>query len=142
MEKHLLGSVIYQRQDFADAIQILAGGGIEKERRRCRKGVDPVSYGSSKFIAINEQPNDQIVHGLRFGKTDGAADQPFDPGPQIDVFALDFLRVFLADLMLFGVDVPLVRPPPIRVIARDAKRLQQRLQLEKNGILSASKDIG
>jgi hypothetical protein len=110
--------------------------------RRCRKGVDPISYGSSKFIAIDEQPNDQIVHVLRLGKTDSAAHQPFDPGPQIDVFALDFLRVFLANPMLFGVNVPLVRSPPIRVIARDAKRLQQRLQLEKNGILSASKDIG
>jgi len=75
---------------------------------RCRKGVDPLSYGSSKFIAIDEQPNDQIVHVLRFGKTDGAAHQPFDPGPQIDVFALDFLRVLLAHPMLVGVDVPLV----------------------------------
>src|SRR5215831_20278663 len=49
--------------------------------RRCRKGVDPISYGSSKFIAIDEQPNDQIVHVLRLGQTDGAAHQPFDPGP-------------------------------------------------------------
>ena len=43
--------------------------------------------------------------------------------------------------MLCGVDVPLVRPPSIRVISRDAKRLQQRLQLEKHSILSAPKDL-
>src|SRR5215813_5829000 len=88
-----------------------AGSGLLQGR--CRKGVDPVSYGSSKFIAIDEQPNDQIVHALRLGKTDGTAHQPFDPGPQIDVFALDFLRVLLSHPMLCGVDVPLVRPPPI-----------------------------
>ena len=81
------------------------------------------------------------MHALRLGKTDGAAHQPFDPGPQIDVFALDFLRVRLAHPMLVGVDVPLVRPSPICVIARDAKRLQQSLQLEKHGILLAPKDI-
>jgi len=82
------------------------------------------------------------VHALCLGKTDGAAHQPFDPGPQIDVLALDFLRVLLTHPMLIGVDVPLVRPPPIRVIARNAKRLQQRLQLEKHGILAAPEDVG
>ena len=82
------------------------------------------------------------MHVLRLGKTDGAAHQPFDPGPQIDVLALDFLGVLLANPMLFGVNMPLVSSPPIRVISRDTKRLQQRLQLEKNGILSAPKDIG
>ena len=62
----------------------------------CRKGVDPVSQGLSKFIAIDEQPNDQIVHALHLGKTDCAAHQPFDPGSQIDVFTLDFLHIVLA----------------------------------------------
>ena len=73
------------------------------------------------------KPNDQIVHVIRLGKTNRAAHQPLDPGPQIDMFALDFLRVVLAHPMLFGVDVPLVGAPPIRVIARNAKRLQQGL---------------
>jgi hypothetical protein len=41
-------------------------------------------------VNSDNQPHDQIVHALRLGKTDGAAHQPFDPGPQIDVFALDF----------------------------------------------------
>jgi len=70
------------------------------------------------------------VHALCLGKTDGAAHQPFDPGPQIDGLALDFLRVLLTHPML------------IRVIARNAKRLQQRLQLEKHGILAAPEDVG
>jgi hypothetical protein len=82
------------------------------------------------------------VHVVRLGKTDCAAHQPFDPGPQIDVFALDFLRIVLAHPMLFGVEVPLVGTPPIRVIAHNAKRLQQRVQLEKNGILAAPEDVG
>jgi hypothetical protein len=76
------------------------------------------------------------------GETDGTAHQPFNTSPQIDVFALDFLCVLLANPMLFGVNVPLVGTPPIRVIARNAKRLQERLQLEKHSILAAPEDVG
>ena len=82
------------------------------------------------------------MHAFRLGKTDCAAHQPFDSGPQIDVFTLDFLRIVLANPMLFGVDLPLVGTPPIREISRYAKWLQQRLQLEKNGVLSAPEGIG
>ena len=102
----------------------------------------PLSDGSSKFIPIDEEPNHQIVHAFRLGKAQRATNQPLDPGPEIDVLALDFLRVLLANPMLFGVNMPLVSSPPIRVISRDAKRLQQCLQLEKHSILSAPKDIG
>ena len=35
-------------------------------RGRCFKAVDPVSEGKAKFIAIDEQPNHQIVHLFRF----------------------------------------------------------------------------
>jgi hypothetical protein len=38
--------------------------------------------------------------------------------------------------------VPLVGPPPLRVVSRHAKRLQQRLPLEKHGILSAPEHVG
>ena len=82
------------------------------------------------------------MRAFRLGKTDCAAHQPFDSGPEIDVFTLDFLRIVLANPMFFGVDVPLVGTPPLRVISHNAKRLQQRLQLEKNGILSAPEDVG
>ena len=84
----------------------------------------PLSNGSSKFIPIDEQPNHQIVHAFRLGKAQRATNQPLDPGPEIDVLALDFLRVLLAYVMLLWGDVPLVRAPPIGVKAGDAKRFQ------------------
>ena len=52
------------------------------------------------------------MHMFRLGETDGAAHQPFNPSPQIDVFALDFLRVLLAHLMLLSIQMPLVGPQP------------------------------
>ena len=65
----------------------------------------------SKLVPIDEEPDHQIVHVFRLGKTDCAAHKPLNPGPQIEVFALDFLRIVLANPMLFGVDVPLVGTP-------------------------------
>ena len=38
--------------------------------------------------------------------------------------------------------MPLVRPPPIRIKAVDAKRLQQRVQLQKDRILPSPEDVG
>jgi hypothetical protein len=49
--------------------------------------------GSPKLIAIDEEPNHQVVHALRLGKADRPAYQPLDPGAQVDVLALDLLRV-------------------------------------------------
>jgi hypothetical protein len=43
--------------------------------------------------------------------------------------------------MLFGVDVPFVGTPPIRVISRDAKRLQKGGELQKDRILTSPKDL-
>jgi len=57
------------------------------------------------------------------------------------VFALDFLCVLLAHVMLRWVDVPLVRAPPIGVKAGNTKRFQQGLELQKDGILPPPKDI-
>jgi len=51
------------------------------------------------------------------------------------VFAFDFLRMLLANLMSLWVNMPLVRPPPIRIKTVDPKGCQQRLQLQKNRIL-------
>src|SRR5712691_7170826 len=100
---------------------------------RCSKGVDPVLEGYPKLIAIDEEANHEIVHRRRFGKANGAPYEPLDPGPQVDVFALDFLRVLLAHMMLLWVDVPLVRAPPIGVKAGNTKRFQQGLELQKDG---------
>ena len=83
--------------------------------------------GYSKLIAIDEEADHQIVHRRRFGKANRATHEPLDPGPQIDVFTLDSLRVLLANVMLRWVDIPLVRPPSIGVKPRDTKRLQQSL---------------
>ena len=116
-------------------------GRVNFRNRRCRKGVDLMLDCDPKLGAIDEETNDQIVHRRRFGKANRAAHEPFDPGPQIDVFALDFLRIVLANVMLLRVDMPLVRPPPIRVKAADTKRLQQRLQLQKDRILPSPEDV-
>jgi hypothetical protein len=95
-----------------------------------------------KCIAIDEETDHHIVHRCRFGKTYCATDKALDPGPHIDVLALHFLRLLLANGVLLWDDVPLVRPPAIRVKPCDAKRLEQGLQLQKDGILPAPKDAG
>ena len=46
------------------------------------------------------------MHVLRLGEAQRAADEPLDPGPQIDVFALDFLCVLLTPTVS-----PLTIPP-------------------------------
>jgi hypothetical protein len=86
-----------------------------------------LSDGSSKLIPIDEQPNHQIVHLFRLGKAQRATHEPLNPGPEIDVLALDFLRVLLAYVMLFWIDMPLVGSPAVRVKLRDAKGLQELL---------------
>src|SRR5262245_52540686 len=65
---------------------------------RCRKGVDPIPSGSSKFLAIAEPPNDQIVQVLRPGKTEGAAHYLFYPGPQLEGFAIDCRHLMFQSL--------------------------------------------
>ena len=99
------------------------------------------SDGSSKFMPIDEEPNQQIVHAFRLGKAQRATNQPLDPDPEIDVLALDFLRVLLAHLMLLGIDVPLVGSPAVRVKLCDAKWLQELLQLEEDGVFAPSEHM-
>ena len=41
--------------------------------RRCLTGVDFPSDESPELIAVDKQPDDQIVHAFRLGKTDGLA---------------------------------------------------------------------
>ena len=68
-----------------------------------------------KLIASDEEANHQIVHGDRFGKANGATHQPFDPGPQVDVLAFDFLRIRLSNVMLLCLHMPLVGSPAVGV---------------------------
>lgn len=94
-----------------------------------------MSEESPKLIAIEEEADHQSVHGGRFGKANRAAYEPLDPRPQIDVFALDSLHVLFTDDVQLRDERPLVRPPAIGVKARDPKRLEQRLELQKDRIL-------
>jgi hypothetical protein len=86
-------------------------------RRRCLKGVDSGLKRSSEFVAIDEQPQHEIVHAFRLREAQRPTDSPLNTGPQINVFALDFLGVLLPDLMLLSSEMPLVGPPPVRVIS-------------------------
>jgi len=96
---------------------------LASEMGRGSKGVDPVLDGDSKLIAIDEEADHQIVHRRRFGKANSTTHKTLDPCPQIDVFALDFLCMLLANLMLLSVEVPLVGAPPIGVKSSDTKRV-------------------
>jgi hypothetical protein len=74
-----------------------------------------------EFIPVDKQSDDQIVHTLGLRKAERPAHQPLDPRPQINMFALDFLRVLFADGVLLGLDMPLIGAPSIGVEAGDAK---------------------
>ena len=90
---------------------------------RCFSAVDSMSYEEPKLIASEDKANHQIVHGDRFGKANGTTYKPFNPGPQIDVLAFDFLRILLPNMMLLWGDMPLVRPTAIGVKRCDTKLL-------------------
>ena len=103
--------------------------------------MDPVFNESTARVTIDEQADHEIVPGRRFGTANSAPHEPLDPGPQLDMFALDFLGVFLANVVLLWVDMPLVSPPPSRIKAADPKRLQQHLQLQTDRILPSPEDV-
>ena len=104
------------QEQLPDFIRLVGG--------RCLTGVDSISKGLPEFVSIDEEPNDEIVHALRLGEAQRAADEPLNPRPQIDVFALDFLGVLLAHLMLLSIQMPRVGPPAVGVKLRDTKRCQ------------------
>src|SRR5262249_42761145 len=115
---------------------------VSSSKGRCFRSVDFVSDGHRKLISIDEETNHHVVHAFRLGKTDRPTYQPLDPRPQIDVLALDLLRIFLPHCVLLCLHMPLVGPPAVGEIPRDAKRLQQRLALQKDGVLASSKYVG
>jgi hypothetical protein len=55
-----------------------------------------------ELIPVDKQPDDQVVHTLGLRKADRPAYQPLDPGPQIDVLALDLLGAGLPHRVLLG----------------------------------------
>jgi hypothetical protein len=81
------------------------------------------------------------VHPRRFGKAKGATHEMLDAGPQLKVFARDCLHGLFSHLLLLGVEIPLVGTSSIGIEARETKRLQQSLPLQKAPILAVSTDI-
>ena len=55
------------------------------------------------------------LHGL--GKTDRLTGEPFNPGPQSQMFPLDLLRVAFARLVLIYLYMACVRAPRVRITA-------------------------
>jgi hypothetical protein len=41
-----------------------------------------ILHQNSKFVAIDKEADNDIMHFLQLGKTNGLANQPFDPRPQ------------------------------------------------------------
>jgi len=76
------------------------------------------------------------VPAFRLGEAQRATHEPLDPRPQMHVFALDFLGVLLAYLVLLGIEMPLVGPPAVGVKTGDAKRGQERFELEQDVVLT------
>lgn len=76
------------------------------------------------------------------GEADRLTGQTLNACAQRQMFPLDLLRVPLPRGVLFRGQVPLVSAPMIRVIARDAKRFQKGFSLQKDVILTPTKDIG
>ena len=57
------------------------------------------------------------------------------------MLALDFLGVLFARTMHCGVEMAFVRPPMIRIKTSEPEGLQQRFELQKDGVFAAPKDI-
>ena len=57
------------------------------------------------------------------------------------MFALDFLCIGLPYFVLLGVEMSLRGTPPIRIKPRDAKRLQEGFELQKDCVLPSPKDV-
>jgi hypothetical protein len=94
-----------------------------------------------KLVAIDEEPDHEIVHGRCLRKAYRAMYETLDPGPHIDVFALDSLHVLFAHDVLPGSEMPLVSAPAVSAEAGDTKRLEQFFELQKDHILTPPKDV-
>ena len=92
-----------------------------------------------KFVPVDKQTDDNIMHLSRLGKTDRLAHQALDPRAEGQMFALNLLRVPFPWLMLISVQMTRVGTPVIRVVAGEPKRLQQRFELQKDLILATPK---
>ena len=99
-------------------------------------------YLHPKLKAIDEQPNDEIVHldGLR--EADGLAHQARDPRAPRQMFALQLLGLVFPHFMERGIEMALIRAPAIGVKTGDPKRNQQRFQLQERLIFPSPQHVG
>ncbi len=100
-----------------------------------------VSNRQAKFIAIDQQAHDDVVHLDGFGKADGLACHTRDACAQRQMLPFHWLRVPCAGMVDFRPQMSRIRSPIIRMKSPDSKRLQQRLQRQKYLICTPAKDI-
>ena len=82
------------------------------------------------------------MHLNGLGKTDRLTGEPFNPGPQRQMFPLDLLRVAFARLVLLYLYMARVRAPRVCIVFCDPKGFQQGLELQKDFVLATPKHIG
>ena len=95
-----------------------------------------------KLVTIDEEANHQIVHAFRLRITGCATYQTLDPGPEIDVPALNFLCILLPHVMRLCIEMPLVGASPVRVKLRDAKGLQESFEAQEHRVLPSAENVG
>jgi hypothetical protein len=115
--------------NFHNILRKMIVGTIPIHQRKMFHMCWALSDGSPKLIPIDEQPNHQIVPLVRRRTAKGTTHEPLDSGPEIEVLALDFLRIFLAHVVFLGIAMPLGGSPAVRGKLRDAHGLQERLSL-------------
>ena len=98
-------------------------------------------HGHAKLVAIDEQPDDDIVYHDRFGKTDRFAGQPLNAGSQRQMLPFNLLRIAFARNMSFSSQMSAIRPPMIGKEPRDAKGLQQGFEPPEHLVLATTEDI-
>jgi hypothetical protein len=59
------------------------------------------SYQHAEFIAIDEQPDHDILQQDRFRKTNSLSHEPLQPGPKCQMFPFNLLRMDFPNYMLF-----------------------------------------
>jgi (R,R)-butanediol dehydrogenase / meso-butanediol dehydrogenase / diacetyl reductase len=58
-EKQIIGSLIYQRQDFADAIRVLAAGGIDRQRHITSE-ISLIDIVNQGFLPLSEHKAEHV----------------------------------------------------------------------------------
>ena len=81
------------------------------------------------------------MHLDGLGKTDRLTGEPFNPGPQRQMFPLNLLRVAFTRLVLIYLYMARVSAPRVRIIFCDSKGLQQRFELQKDFVLATPKHV-